>query len=125
MIAFLLAAAVSASTPCTTVQPSPAFVCHGGQWLPPGHPLIPPPVATPPPAPVPPPSTSTPVFRVGRRYVRSSTDLFIAGTGQLPDGTPVLFATCLAVGDNCFSVGYVRMLPAYANAVDWTEVPLP
>ena len=123
MIAFLLAAAVTASQPCTTVQPSPAFVCVNGGWLPPGHPGIP---KVDPPPPVVDPTR----FRVGRRYVRTyesaaPTDLFIAGTGQLPDGNTVLFATCLAVGDGCFAVNYVRVIPANANANDFTEVPIP
>jgi hypothetical protein len=43
----LTAVVVSASpafaqgSACTTPDPGAGFVCHGGQWLPPGHPLIP------------------------------------------------------------------------------------
>lgn len=131
MTALLLAAQLAAAVPCTTVQPSPAFVCHNGQWLPPNHPLLPPPSVVEPPPPV----SGTPRFHVGRRYLRQTatspyeagppTDLFISGAGQLVDGTPVLFATCLAVGDGCFAVNYVRVLPIAANAADFTEMPLP
>jgi hypothetical protein len=41
--ALLLTATSTAaqSQTCTTVQPSPAFVCVNGGWLPPGHPGIP------------------------------------------------------------------------------------
>lgn len=49
MIAFLLAAQL-ASAPCPSVQPSPAWVCQDGGWLPPGHPAIRPPADPTPPA---------------------------------------------------------------------------
>ncbi len=41
MTALLLVAQLATATTCTTVQPSPAFVCVNGGWLPPGHPDIP------------------------------------------------------------------------------------
>jgi hypothetical protein len=107
---------------CTTVQPSPAFVCVDGGWLPPNHPNLP---AAVPPTNLPPADPSAPPygqrFRVGRRYVRGTSDVFIAGAGQLADGTSVLFAICQAEGDNCFQVGFVRTFLAIANANDWRE----
>jgi hypothetical protein len=48
MTALLLAAQLVAAQPaCPSVQPSPAFVCVNGGWLPPGHPGIPAPAAVP------------------------------------------------------------------------------
>jgi hypothetical protein len=121
MLAFLVAAQLATATPCPSVQPSPAFVCHNGGWLPPGHPLLP--QAEPAPAPSPSGEPFGPRFKVGRHYVRGTTDLFIGGTGQLVDGTPVLFAVCQSLGDGCYAVGYVRMLPANATSHDFTELP--
>jgi hypothetical protein len=119
-----LAATADAAT-CPSVQPSPAWVCVGGGWLPPGHPGIPaPPVLVPAP-PVEPkvnPDPYAPRFRVGKRYQRGTTDVHIAGTGQLIDGTHVLFAVCMAVGDGCFDYGYVRLFPIGVSAADFVEV---
>jgi hypothetical protein len=125
MITLLLAAQLVTAPPppaCKSVQPSPAFVCVDGGWLPPGHPNIPAPAATLPPT-YPPPSTDpyAPRFRVGRRYVRGTAHVFISAAGQLPDGTPVLFAFCVQAGDGCFTPGYVRLFPIGANAADWNE----
>lgn len=124
MIAFLLAAQLATTPACTTVQPSPAFICQDGGWLPPGHPSIKAPQPTLPPVdPNEPPYGQR--FRVGRRYVRGTSDVFIAGTGQLPDGLNVLFAICQQVGDSCFAVGYVRLFPIGLNAADWYDVTPP
>jgi hypothetical protein len=136
MTALLLAAQLATTAPaCLTVQPSPAFVCVEGGWLPPGHPRIPvqddttrapvrvegPPL-TPYDATDPRQNPYLPRFRVGHRYQRGTSDIHIAGTGQLPDGAAVLFAVCLAEGDSCYGVGYVRMFPYNVNATDWIEV---
>jgi hypothetical protein len=123
-VAALLACAVNASAQspsCPTQHPGPGFVCVGGQWLPPGHPSIP---TTPPPAiDVPPPSQPAPPvpFRIGRRYVRGTTDVYIAGAGQLRNGLTVLFAECLQLGDGCYAKGEVRMFLSNATAVGWTD----
>ena len=123
MIAFLLAAAVTAAQPCTTVQPSPAFVCVNGGWLPPGHPNIPAPVGEPPVPPAPPIDQPAPrrAFWVGHRYTRGTTDVRIVGTGQLPEGVAVLFALCNEEGDGCFFKGMVRMFLANADSTGWTH----
>ena len=48
MFAFLLVAQLSATVACTTPDPGAGFVCApNGQWLPPGHPLLPPAEAAP------------------------------------------------------------------------------
>lgn len=43
MTALLLVAQLVSATPCVTADPGAGFVCHAGQWLPPSHPLLPPP----------------------------------------------------------------------------------
>ncbi len=120
MIAFLLAAQL-ASVPCTTVQPGPDWVCLNGGWRPANQ------VPNPPGTDIPKPNQPTPdvPFRVGRRYWRSAsgnpTDVYIAGAGQLPDGTTVLFAVCRSVGDVCFEAGAVRMFLTNATAKEWQD----
>lgn len=116
---FSVGFAVDATAQCQTVQPGPGWICVGQGWLPPGHPSIPP-TATPTPSPTPLPAPAKP-FRIGRRYVRGTTDLFIMGTGQSVAGNPVLLAQCLQVGDGCFYKDMVRMLPANADAYDFVE----
>jgi hypothetical protein len=114
----LVAQLVALPAACPTVQPSPAFVCVNGGWLPPGHPDIP--VVD-----VPKPNQPAPAvpFRIGRRYVRGTTDVFILGAGQLPDGVTVLVAQCREVGDGCFYAGQLRLFLSNATAADWTELP--
>ncbi len=118
-----IAAAVAAALTCTTPRPGPDWVCVAGGWLPPGHPSVP--VTAPAP---PPPHQPTPdvPFKIGRRYWRNAsganpTDIYIAGAGQLPDGTSVLFAMCRALGDGCYEVGQVRLFLANATAADWED----
>jgi hypothetical protein len=125
MTALFLAAQLVALPVCTTVQPSPAFVCVNGGWLPPGHPGIP----AAPPVDVPPPNQPTPAvpFRIGRRYTRNAsgtpTTVFIMAAGQLPDGVTVLVAQCEGQGDGCFYPGMLRLFLSNTSAADWTEVP--
>lgn len=109
---------------CTTQKPADGWVCIGGGWLPPGHPDIPttPRVDVPPPH-QPPPATP---FKIGRRYWRNAsgvnpTDIYIAGAGQLADGTSVLFAVCRVTGDGCYSAGEVRLFLANASAAGWDD----
>ena len=131
MRALLIAAALTlgsasfaSAQPCTTVQPGPDWRCVNGGWLP----------ANQTPAPAPPvvdvPTPTTPTshvpFKIGHRYWRNAsgvnpTDIYIAGAGQLADGTAVLFAVCRSVGDGCYAAGEVRMLPANATARDWED----
>ena len=121
MIAFLLAAAITApphQPTCPTTQPGPAWVCHNGGWLPPGHPDIP--VGPPPPPPFEQQEPAKP-FRLNFRYTRGTTDVRIVGTGQLPDGVNVLFALCNTEGDGCFFKGMIRMFLTNATAADWTD----
>lgn len=123
MTALLLAAQLASAQPCLTVQPSPAFTCVEGGWLPPNHPGIP--KVAPPPEPQPADAPFERKFRVGRRYVRDSTDIFITGAGQLANGTSVFFAECLQIGDGCFGVGYIRLILTNATSHDFTELPPP
>jgi hypothetical protein len=130
MIAFLLAAAVAASTPCTTPKPGDGWACIGGGWLPPGHPGIPPPVVAPPPAPVPPQGTQAPLvpaFKVGKTYRRDASGalIFVLGMGVASNGVAVLATECLneAVHDQCFFPGQGRILVANASPNGWTEQP--
>lgn len=119
MIAFLLAAAVTAAQPCTTVQPGPDWVCRDGGWIPANQ--VPAPVAEPPVPPAPPIDQPAPrrAFWVGHRYTRGTTDVRIVGAGQLPEGVAVLFALCNEEGDGCFFKGMVRMFLANADSTGW------
>jgi hypothetical protein len=126
MTALLLAAQLAAAVPCPSVQPSPAFVCHNGGWLPPGHPAIPAPV----PAPQPPPGPTQPVvvgFRPGVTYRRDATGalIHISGLGTLQGGIAVVAAECLteSTQDQCFFVGQGRFILANANTLGWTAQP--
>lgn len=131
MTALLLAAQLATlSTPaCPTVQPSPAFVCVNGGWLPPGHPGIP--VAVDPPAPPPvPPGATQPVvvgFRPGTTYQRDATGvrLHITSVGALKNGIAVVAAECLneSTQDQCYFAGQGRFILANANTLGWTEQP--
>lgn len=121
----VLPAFASAQAPCMSAQPGSGWVCVNGGWLPPGHPNIPPQTPAPAPptigsSPYPPPPTR--VFKVGKRYQRHATDIYIAGVVMLESGDPALIAQCMAVGDDCFAVGYIRWYPVNVNAYDWTEV---
>lgn len=129
MISLLLAAQLAA-VPCTTVQPSPAFVCVDGGWLPPGHPNIP--KAPPPPAPAPPtpePPKNAPLvveFQVGKTYRRDATGalLYIVALGTGRGGVALLAAECVVESrqDQCFFAGQGRLFYANASTSGWTLV---
>jgi hypothetical protein len=122
LTALILSAATTVAVPCTTPKPGPIqgqpWVCVKGAWLPPGHPDIPA-LDVPPTHPTP---TEVVRFRIGKRYVRGTTDLFIMGFGQDVLGEPVIFAQCLWEGDGCYYQGQIRLLPINTNAGDWTDV---
>jgi hypothetical protein len=120
--AALLAFATSAhaqSPSCTTPSPGSAWVCVSGGWLPPGHPDIP----STPKVDAPTPNQPQPAvaFRIGHRYVRTTTDVYIMGAGQTAEGVNVLFAQCRTVGDGCYEAGMIRLFLANANAVGWDD----
>lgn len=123
VLTVLVAATDAAAQACTTPNPGPSFVCVNGGWKPAGHPDIPTTV-TPTPAPAPPtfdqPSPRR-TFWIGHRYTRTTTDIRIVGSGQLPGGVPVLFALCNTAGDGCFFEGMIRALTANAESSDWTD----
>jgi hypothetical protein len=62
-------------------------------------------------------------FRLGHVYTRPEGQgrIYVAGSGQAPDGTPLLFALCLEAGGDCLFPGAVRALRANADAQGWTE----
>jgi hypothetical protein len=127
MTAIMLAAQLALSVPaCPSVQPSPAFVCVNGGWLPPGHPGIPKAVEPP----TPPPGPTQPVvvgFRPGTTYRRDATGalLHITSVGALKNGIAVVAAECLneSTQDQCFFAGQGRFILANANTLGWTEQP--
>lgn len=106
--------------------PFPGAVLVNGGWVPCSHTLAiqagkgcdaPKPTVPPPTLPQPPVA-----FKVGKSYERDTTKVYIAGSVQLSSGFFALVAECLAVGDGCFEVGYIRLFPINTNASDWTEV---
>lgn len=124
---FVLALGVSHADAqsCTSIQPGADWFCVNGGWRPANQV----PVPTDPGGYVgPKPHQPTPdvPFKIGRRYWRNAsgvnpTDVYIAGAGQLADGTSVLFAVCRTVGDGCFEAGTVRLFLSNATAKGWED----
>jgi hypothetical protein len=99
-------------------QPGATFRHTGLGWA-----ITPAPIAR-----VAPPLAPAPAafLKVGHAYVHqaSGARLFIAGTGQLPGGSPVLFAVCLRVAPSCAGPGTPWMLtsPDARDFVETSEV---
>lgn len=100
-------------------QPGKVFRHNGLGWV--IADATPAPSATP--TPSLPAAPSGQALRVGRVYVFSATGarVFVAGIGQLPGGSPVLFAVCMRAAEGCPGPGSAWMLPANTDAAAFAE----
>ena len=62
-------------------------------------------------------------LKLGHAYVFRATGarVWLSGMGQLPGGSPVLFAICLRAAPGCQSAGVVWLLPAQTDTTDFVE----
>jgi hypothetical protein len=144
VVALLASAGSAAAQPagCTTPNPGAGFVCYGGQWLPPNHPLVPAappqeaPVCDPRPNPYTEPEQAAacsawdaehnppppmPTFEVGRAYkdAYDTSRMVVLAVGRSLEGIPVVTAQRTApVAGDVFS-----FRTSAAEAQRWERLP--